>query len=88
MPSCAERGFGHVSVYLLGSCLHADGLFSFLLTSMGLGLNCRLPVILTAAFVVHCLTLGRFTEVISAKAAKQNVRAVPVQVAEQDVSAV
>ena len=48
----------------------------FLLTSGGLGLNCPLSVILTNAFVVNCLILGCFAEVISARAAKQNVSVV------------
>ena len=58
----------------------------FLLTSGGLGLNCPLPMILTNAFVDNCLILGRFAEVISAKAAKQNVSV--VLSAEQAVGAV
>lgn len=43
--SPANQGFGHISVYLLGQCQHADGLF--LLTSGDLCLNRPLPMILT-----------------------------------------
>jgi len=60
--------------------------FFFFLTSGGLCLTCPLPVILTNAFVVNCFVLGHFAEVISAKAAKQNVSA--VLSCKQDVSAV
>lgn len=48
----------------------------FLLTSGGLGLNCPFPMTWTDAFVVNCLILGCFTEVLSAKTAEQNVSAI------------
>ena len=48
----------------------------FLMTSSDLGLTYPLPVILTNAFMVHCLILGHSADIISAKAAKQNVNGV------------
>ena len=48
----------------------------FLMTSSDLGLTYPLPVILTNAFMVHCLILGHSADIISAKAAKQNVSGV------------
>ena len=46
------------------------------MTSEGLGLHSPLPGILTNAFVVNYIILGCFAEVISAKAAKENVSVV------------
>ena len=62
-------GFGHVSVYLFG---YVNTLMGFFADIWGLMSQPPLTCDGDKCFVVNCLILGHFAEVISAKAAKQN----------------